>query len=117
MRKYLLVVAAVLIGLPSAASALKVEQAERAETGNTRVFGMPVDSLSAGIGYGNWTGDAASDIAPGGGWNVNLDLDATRPVDLELNYQGNINSITAQGLGEFNIYNNQVAAAAQVQPV
>mgnify|MGYP001195558174 CR=1 FL=1 len=117
MRRYLLVVAAALVGLPGAAEALEVRAAERAKEGNAQIFGIPVDSLSAGLGYGNWTGEAAPDIAPGFGWNVALDLDATRPVDLEVRYQGNVNSIAASGLEEFNIYNNQIAASAQVQPV
>jgi len=117
MRRYLLVMAAALVGLPSAASALEVRAAERAPDGNAEVFGLPVDSLSAGVGYGNWTGEPASDIAPGAGWNVNLDLDATQPVDLVVNYQGNVNSLTPSDLDEFNIYNNQLAAAAQIQPV
>ena len=116
MRKYLLVMAAAAIGLPSAASALEVRAAERAPDDNAEVLGLPVDSLSAGVGYGNWTGEPASQIAPGAGWNVNLDLDASQPVDLVVNYQGNVNSITGD-LDEFNIYNNQAAVAAQLQPV
>lgn len=117
MRRYLLVVAAATLALPAVAGALEIEQAERTDRDSANLFGMPIDQLSVGAGYGNWTGEIAPDVAPGFGWNVALDLDATRPVDLELKYQGNVNSITPSDLDEFNIYNNQVAASAQVQPV
>ena len=117
MRRYLLVMAAAVIALPAVSGAVEIRQAERSSRDGSNLLGMPIDSLSVGAGYGNWTGDIADDVAPGVGWNVAVDLDATRPVDLELKYQGNVNSITPSDLDEFNIYNNQVAAAAQVQPV
>lgn len=116
MRKFVWAALAGLLALPLSASALEVQETPRAE-GSSNIFGVPIDSLSAGFGYGNWTGEAAPDIAPGYAWDVRLDLDVTRPVDLEVAYQGGINSITASGLSEFNIYNNQAQLAAQVQPV
>jgi len=99
-----------------AAGAQAVTKSQRSE-GRTEVFGAPIDTLSAAVGYSNWTGEAAPDIAPGTGFGVNLDLDASQPVDLLVGYEGAVNSITAPGLGnDFNIYSNQIAAGAQVQP-
>ena len=114
MRRIMWAALGALLALPMAAGA-QVDVSERAQ-GDTEVFGLPIDSLSAAVGYGNWTGEGAEDIAPGTGFGVNMDLDASRAVDVLVGYQGNVISITASGLNEFNLYNNQIAAGAQVQP-
>ncbi|WP_373049470.1 outer membrane beta-barrel protein [Vulgatibacter sp.] len=116
MRKYLLVVAAALVALPTAASAVKISKSERASEGAPELLGIPVESLSAGIGYSNYTGEIAPDIAPGPGWDLRLDLDVTQPVELEVQYMGAVNSVIPDPLSEFNLYTNQFQTAAQVAP-
>lgn len=114
MRRCTGMVAAALLAWPGLAAAL--ETTARAEEGTVEVFGIPIDSLTAGIGYSNYTGEIAPDVAPGVGWNLRLDLDTTQPVELEIHYSGAVNSITAEELTEFNLYTNQIQAAAQLQP-
>lgn len=116
MKRLMTWFGAVALALPATAGAVEVERVERSES-DLQLFGIPVDSLNAGIGYNNWTGDAAPDIAPGFAWDLNVNLDVTQPVDLQVGYAGAVNSFTPEELDEFNLYTNEVTAAAQVQPV
>jgi hypothetical protein len=104
------------LALPAAGSArVRVEPHERSDT-DKNLLGMPVEDVNVGVGYGNWTGDVANDLSAGVAWNVAADLDVTRPVDLELNYVGGVNSFAPTELNEFNLYTNGVQAAVQVEP-
>lgn len=117
MGKYLLVAwAALLAAAPVTAKALSVEKSEVRED-NRKIFGAPINSLNVGVGYGNWTGEAANQITGGVAWTARLDVDVTQPVKLEVGYFGGINSLTPSALDNFNIYTNQIQAAAQIRPV
>lgn len=116
MRKYLLLAAAALVVAPATAPAAENAwgPTPRADS-EVNVFGLPLDQVSVGFGYNNYTGDFAGDVGAGAGWNVGADLDVSRPVDLELNYIGGINSFNGE-IETFNAYTNGVQAAVQVEP-
>lgn len=116
MGRYLMVALGLLLLAPATGKALSVEKSE-VHNDSRKIFGAPINSLNVGGGYGNWTGEAANQITGGVSWTARLDIDVTQPVKLEVGYFGGINSLTPNQLDEFNIYNNQVEAAAQVRPV
>lgn len=116
MRKFLFVALGVLLAAPATVRALSVEKSEVRED-NRKILGAPINSLSVGGGYANWTGEAADDITGGVTWDARLDLDVTQPIKLEIGYFGGVNSLTPSELDEFNLYTNQLQAAAQVRPV
>lgn len=118
MRKYLLVLwaAAAVAALPGRAGAVEVTATERAD-GPARVFGIGIDSLSAGAGLGNFTGEPADELGAGGAWDVKMDLDVTRPVDVEIAYVGGVNSVETAGLEDYNLYTNGLQLGLKVAPI
>lgn len=116
MGRYWMMALGLLLVAPATGKALSVTKSEVRDD-NRKILGAPINSLNVGAGYGNWTGEAADQITGGVAWSARLDLDVTQPVKLEVGYFGGINSLTPNNLDEFNIYMNQVEAAAQVRPV
>jgi opacity protein-like surface antigen len=116
MRKYLLLAAAAFIAAPAAVRAAENAwgPTPRADT-TTNVFGLPLDEVSVGFGLGNYTADFANDVGAGSSWNLGADLDITRPLDLEVNYVGGINSLQGDQ-SEFNAYTNGIQAQLQLEP-
>jgi hypothetical protein len=118
MKRLLIIVAA--LSIPVAASAMDVETAKRAPQNNPKVFGVPLDSLQVGGGWSNYTGDPASQLAPGPAWSIRGTLDTSNPVDVELGYDGGINSIynvPDAPDDPFNLYTNGVQANAKINPI
>lgn len=116
MRKYLLLAAAALLAVPASVPAAENAwgPTPRSES-DKNVFGVPVDQVSVGLGLGNYTGDFAKDVGAGSSWNVGADLDISRPVDLEVNYVGGINSFNGD-IDAFNAYTNGIQADLQLEP-